>query len=40
MFSIGFETEQRPITEWFLGAALVTLLAAAVLSLLWFARLP
>lgn len=38
--SIGFETEQRPITEWFIGAALAALLAAAVLSLLWFARLP
>jgi Ca-activated chloride channel family protein len=38
--SIGFETEQRPITEWFIGAAFVTLLTAAVLSLLWFARLP
>jgi Ca-activated chloride channel family protein len=38
--SIGFETEQRPITEWFIGAAFVALLTAAVLSLLWFARLP
>jgi Ca-activated chloride channel family protein len=38
--SIGFETEQRPITEWFIAAAFVLLLAAAGLSLLWFARLP
>lgn len=38
--SIGFDTEQRPLTEWFVGAALVALLAAAVFSLLWFARLP
>jgi Ca-activated chloride channel family protein len=38
--SIGFETEERPITEWFIGAGLVALLAAAALSLLWFARLP
>jgi Ca-activated chloride channel family protein len=38
--SIGFETEQRPITEWFIGAALAALLVAAALSLLWFARLP
>jgi len=38
--SIGFETEQQPITEWFIGAAMVALLAAAVLSLFWFARLP
>ena len=38
--SIGFETEERPVTEWFIGAALVGLLGAAVLSLLWFSRLP
>ena len=38
--SIGFETEQRPITEWFIGAALIALLLAAALSLFWFARLP
>jgi Ca-activated chloride channel family protein len=38
--SIGYETEQREISEWFVGAALVALLAAAVLSLWWFARLP
>ncbi len=38
--SIGFETEERPIAEWFVGAALVALLTAGALSLLWFARLP
>jgi len=38
--SIGFETEQQPITEWFIGAALLLLLATAALSLVWFARLP
>lgn len=38
--SIGFDTEQRPITEWFVGAALAALLVAAALSLAWFARLP
>jgi Ca-activated chloride channel homolog len=38
--SIGYETEQREISEWFVGAALIALLAAAVLSLWWFARLP
>lgn len=38
--SVGFETEQRPITEWFIGAGLVGMLLAAALSLLWFARLP
>ena len=38
--SIGYETEQREISEWFIGAALVALMAAAVLSLWWFSRLP
>lgn len=38
--SIGFETEQRPITEWFIGAAVLALLLAGITSLLWFARLP
>lgn len=38
--SVGFETEERPVTEWFIGAGLVALLVAAALSLLWFARLP
>jgi Ca-activated chloride channel family protein len=38
--SIGFETEQRPVTEWFVGAALAALLLTGILSLLWFARLP
>jgi Ca-activated chloride channel homolog len=38
--SIGFETEQQPITEWFVGGAFVALFLAGVLSLLWFARLP
>ncbi len=38
--SVGFETEQREITRWFVGAALATLFAAAALSLAWFARLP
>ena len=37
---ISVETEQRPITEWFIGGALAALLLAAALSLLWFARLP
>ena len=38
--SVGYQTEQREITPWFVGAALVFFLAAATLSLLWFARLP
>ena len=38
--SIGYETEEQPVTEWFIGAALVGLMGAAVLSLFWFSRLP
>jgi Ca-activated chloride channel family protein len=38
--SIGFATERREITEWFVAAALAALLVAATLSLLWFSRLP
>ncbi len=38
--SVGHETTQREITPWFVGAALVLFLAAASLSLAWFARLP
>jgi Ca-activated chloride channel family protein len=38
--SIGFETEEREVGEWFVGAALAALLVAGALSLLWFARLP
>ena len=38
--SIGYTTEQRDITAMFVGASLVLLLGAAVLSQLWFSRLP
>lgn len=38
--SVGYETEPREITPWFVGAALLFFLAAASLSLAWFARLP
>jgi Ca-activated chloride channel homolog len=38
--SLGYETEQREITAWFLGAGLVLLLLAAAGSLLWSSRLP
>lgn len=38
--SIGFKTEQREITSWFVGLALVFALAAAAGSLLWTSRLP
>jgi Ca-activated chloride channel homolog len=38
--SIGLTTEQRDISGWFIGAAMVLLLATAAMSLAWFARLP
>ncbi len=38
--SIGFDVEPREIATWFVGAALLALLATAAMSLAWFARLP
>ena len=38
--SIGYTTAPRDITATFVGASLVALFAAAVLSQLWFSRLP
>lgn len=38
--SIGFTTEEQPITAWFIGGALLALTATAVMSLAWFSRLP
>jgi len=38
--SIGFQTEQRELTTWFLGLAIAGLFASAAMSLRWFARLP
>ncbi|MGH9135465.1 MAG: VWA domain-containing protein [Acidimicrobiales bacterium] len=38
--SIGFDTEQQEISEWFVGSGLGLLLVAAAMSLAWFARLP
>jgi Ca-activated chloride channel family protein len=38
--SIGYETEEQEITGWFVGAALVAMMAAAAMSLVWFSRLP
>jgi len=38
--SVGYTTEQRELTRWFMGAGLVALLAAAGMSLIWFSRLP
>ena len=38
--SVGYVTEQREISTWFIGAALVLLLVTGGLSLAWFQRLP
>jgi Ca-activated chloride channel family protein len=38
--SVGFVTEQREISVWFIAAALVMLMITGALSLLWFQRLP
>ena len=38
--SIGFDLEPREITSWFVGGALIALLATAAMSLAWFSRLP
>jgi Ca-activated chloride channel family protein len=38
--SVGYETEQREITTWFIAGALLLSFAAAGFSLLWFHRLP
>jgi Ca-activated chloride channel family protein len=38
--SVGYDTEQREISTWFIGGALLLLLATGGCSLLWFQRLP
>lgn len=38
--SIGFDIEQAEISSWFVGAALLALMATAAMSLAWFNRLP
>jgi Ca-activated chloride channel family protein len=38
--SVGYVTEEREIGTWFIGIALVLLLAGGGLSLVWFSRLP
>lgn len=38
--AVGFQTVNREITDWFVGAALLLLTASAGFSLLWFHRLP
>ncbi len=38
--SVGYRTERRGISEWFLGFGLLAALAAAAGSMAWFSRLP
>jgi Ca-activated chloride channel family protein len=38
--SVGYETEQREISTWFIAGALLLSFAAAGFSLVWFHRLP
>ena len=38
--SIGYRTEKREVTSWFVGLALLFAMAAAAGSLVWFSRLP
>jgi Ca-activated chloride channel family protein len=38
--SVGYRTEKREITSWFVGLGLFFALAAAASSLVWFSRLP
>ncbi|MDQ3145825.1 MAG: VWA domain-containing protein, partial [Actinomycetota bacterium] len=37
---VGYETEQREIGRWFVGAAFALMLLSSVASLAWFSRLP
>ncbi len=38
--SVGYKTEKREVTSWFVGIGLAFALGAAATSLLWFSRLP
>lgn len=38
--SVGYVTEEREISTWFIGASLALLLVTSCLSLAWFSRLP
>ena len=37
--AIGFETIDREITDWFVGAGLIALIGSMILSVFWFHRL-
>lgn len=38
--SVGYTTEPREITEWFVAVAMITMLIGGGVSLIWFNRLP
>jgi Ca-activated chloride channel family protein len=38
--SVGYTTEEREVSEWFVGGSLLALALAAAASQLWFSRLP
>ncbi|MFJ5262840.1 VWA domain-containing protein [Streptomyces sp. NPDC088387] len=38
--SVGYRTEEREVWQWFVAAGLISALAAAAMSLLWFSRIP
>jgi Ca-activated chloride channel homolog len=38
--SVGYRTERREVSVWFIGFGLLAALGAAAASLLWFSRLP
>jgi len=38
--SVGFVNEEREVSTWFIGVALVMFLATSTMSMLWFSRLP
>jgi Ca-activated chloride channel family protein len=38
--SVGYRTQRREVSVWFIGFGLLAALATAAASLLWFSRLP
>ena len=38
--SVGYTTEEREVSSWFIGGALALLLITSGMSLVWFSRLP